>query len=236
MSGSLDRHIKIYNTTTYEVVHTLNYPSPILAVAVANDDQSVGVGMTDGLFSLRHMKKDKSAEEIKKKNTYETDFKPINVDIIVPGKKKKISKKYDTYLRKFDHRKALDAVLKNKIQDESPEITVEVLRELMRRNCIKGAMAGREGESLLPLFKFVTRYIGDVRFQGFLIDIAWILLELYGSKIRHPEIKKMIDYLNDAVNSEVELIKQHIKQEAILKMIKNSNRDENAEEPKLIIG
>lgn len=35
LSGSLDRHIKIYDVDTYSVVHTLDYPAPVLCMAVA---------------------------------------------------------------------------------------------------------------------------------------------------------------------------------------------------------
>lgn len=35
LSGSLDRHVKIYDVDTYSVVHTLDYPAPVLCMAVA---------------------------------------------------------------------------------------------------------------------------------------------------------------------------------------------------------
>lgn len=35
MSSSLDRHVKIYDISTYQVVHTLDYPNAILSVAAS---------------------------------------------------------------------------------------------------------------------------------------------------------------------------------------------------------
>jgi len=35
LSGSLDRHVKIYDVASYEVVHTLNYPNAVLSVGVS---------------------------------------------------------------------------------------------------------------------------------------------------------------------------------------------------------
>lgn len=35
VSGSLDRHVKIYDAGTYKVVHTLDYPNAILSVGVS---------------------------------------------------------------------------------------------------------------------------------------------------------------------------------------------------------
>jgi len=35
LSSSLDRHVKIYDVTDYEVLHTYDYSSPILSLAVS---------------------------------------------------------------------------------------------------------------------------------------------------------------------------------------------------------
>ena len=35
VSGSLDKHLKIYDIDTYSVVHSMDYLSPMLSVAVA---------------------------------------------------------------------------------------------------------------------------------------------------------------------------------------------------------
>ncbi len=34
LSGSLDHHVKVYDLTSYEVVHSLKFPAPVLSVAV----------------------------------------------------------------------------------------------------------------------------------------------------------------------------------------------------------
>ncbi|GBL76631.1 U3 small nucleolar RNA-associated protein 15 [Araneus ventricosus] len=241
MSGSLDRHIKIYDVTSYEVVHTLNYPSPILSIAVAPDDKAVGVGMTDGLFSLRHMKAPKAAEETKQKKStfyqyrlYGTDFKPTDSDVVVPEKKKKIYKQYETYLRSFESSKALDTVLKDKIQRDSPEITISVMMELIRRGAIKAAMAGREGESLLQLLKFVTKYIGDPRFMRVLIDIGLILLELYGPKFNDPETRKMFQVLKDSVDNQVLYMQEMEEIQAVIQTILVSTYSQEDEEEMML--
>lgn len=70
--------MKIYDVATYEVVHTLDYPAPVLAMGVSvsvpggllciecveakmgllfqPDDSVIAVGMTDGLLSTQHRK------------------------------------------------------------------------------------------------------------------------------------------------------------------------------------
>ncbi|KAI1121198.1 WD40-repeat-containing domain protein [Nemania abortiva] len=58
VSASLDGHIKIYETTGWNVVAGAKYPSPILAVRVIaagsnGDDRHLAVGMQSGVLSLR---------------------------------------------------------------------------------------------------------------------------------------------------------------------------------------
>ena len=35
LSGSLDHHIKVYDVNTYQPVHKMEYPAPIISMAVA---------------------------------------------------------------------------------------------------------------------------------------------------------------------------------------------------------
>ncbi|KAI1502849.1 WD domain-containing protein [Biscogniauxia marginata] len=58
VSGGLDGHVKIFETTGWNVVAGMKYPSPILAVRVipagANrEDRHLAVGMASGMLSLR---------------------------------------------------------------------------------------------------------------------------------------------------------------------------------------
>ncbi|KAI1778268.1 WD40 repeat-like protein [Hypoxylon cercidicola] len=58
VSGGLDGHVKIFETTGWNVVAGAKYPSPILAVRVvtagaSGDDRHLAVGMQSGVLSLR---------------------------------------------------------------------------------------------------------------------------------------------------------------------------------------
>lgn len=225
MSASLDRHIKIYDVTSYEVVHSLNYPSPILSVAVATDDKAVAVGMSDGIFSLRRMKAPKPSKNLKQEKSpfyqyrfYGKDSKQTD-SFIVPETKKTTLKLYESYLRKFESSKALDVVLREDIEENHPEITISVMMELMRRDCIKPAMAYREGESLLFLLNFVTKYIGDPRFMRVLTDVGLILLELYGPQFGNPEVRKRFQSLSEAVDNQILYMKEMQEIQAIIQTI-----------------
>ncbi|GFS29796.1 u3 small nucleolar RNA-associated protein 15 homolog [Trichonephila inaurata madagascariensis] len=223
MSASLDRHVKIYDITSYEVVHTLTYPSPILTVAVAPDDKAVGVGMADGIFSLRQMTP-KLPEESKQKkslfhqyHSYARDFNETDNTVFVPGSMKKKERSYDRYLRTFQSSRALDAVLGG--GSASPQVTITVMMELIRRGSIKAAMVEREGNSLIVLIRFVTKYIGDPKYMRVLIDVGLILLELYGPKFGDPGVRKLFQSLSEAVDNQILYLKEMEEIQAVIQTI-----------------
>lgn len=241
MSGSLDRRVKIYDVASYEVVHTLDYSSPVLSVAAAPEDKVVVVGMSDGLLSIRHQKEpklqDKPTEERKKRKTYYqyklygTDFKPANGDVIVPETKARVLKAYDKHLRNFEFSRALDVVLKDYVQCSHPEVTFSVMMELIRRGSIRSALAGREGESLLPLMKFITKYIGDPRFSGILTDVGLMLIDIYGSKLTDPITRSMFQVLQRAVENEVECLKETLQVQSMIQSVLSMTVSNNVKEP-----
>ena len=60
LTGGLDGHVKIHNTTSWEVVAGFKYSAPILSLAVVSstsqserDDRHLAVGLETGLLSLR---------------------------------------------------------------------------------------------------------------------------------------------------------------------------------------
>jgi len=58
VSGSLDGHVKVFETTSWNVVAGAKYPSPILSLSVitagaSHDDRHLAVGMQSGVLSIR---------------------------------------------------------------------------------------------------------------------------------------------------------------------------------------
>ncbi len=58
VSGGLDGHMKIFETTGWNVVAGSKYPSPILSLAIINsgpakEDKHIAVGMSSGLLSIK---------------------------------------------------------------------------------------------------------------------------------------------------------------------------------------
>ncbi len=56
LTGALDGHVKVHNTTSWEVVSGIKYPAPILSLAVVSsgtEDRHLAVGLQTGLLSFR---------------------------------------------------------------------------------------------------------------------------------------------------------------------------------------
>ncbi|KAL8618687.1 hypothetical protein ACOMHN_048863 [Nucella lapillus] len=176
MSAGSDRHIKIYDVGSYQVVHTLDYPANILSVAVAPDDNVVVVGMEGGLLSIRHRKKD-ATKALKRKTPAQT-FRALPDDLVVSNQKKPKLERYDRLLKSFKVSKALDAALEPHIRQMTPEKTLGVILELKRRGALKSALAGRTTQQLQPLLKYIQKNIWKPNFRH-LLDVLNIVMDLY---------------------------------------------------------
>ncbi|XP_064618659.1 U3 small nucleolar RNA-associated protein 15 homolog [Lineus longissimus] len=191
LSASLDRHVKVYDVATYKVVHTLDYPGQILSLGVAPDDSVICVGMADGLLSIQHRKpEDTPDKKVKKKKkvSYRYSVKgkqytPSKDDHVIEKRRREQLQKYDKYFKKFEHSKALDAGLDLRVRQTTPEVTVSVLQELIRRGGIHSALAGRDEKSLGIILKFLQKNISNPKYMTTLLDVATIILDLYSPQI-----------------------------------------------------
>lgn len=112
ISGSLDQHVKFFNTRNYQMVHNLDYTSPVLSVGVAKDGGTLAVGQVNGTVAVhqRDRKNDESkVEEKREKRRKNRKFKIANEVVDAPVKAG--LKNYDVSLRKFEYSRALDQVM-----------------------------------------------------------------------------------------------------------------------------
>ncbi|XP_018099908.1 U3 small nucleolar RNA-associated protein 15 homolog isoform X2 [Xenopus laevis] len=165
LSGSLDRHVKVYSTMNYKVVHSFDYAASILSLALAPDDQIIAVGMTNGVLNIKHRKPEekKTLQSTAKRHPrYRVfvrgkDYMPKQDDIFVSKPVKAHLTKYDALLKGFHMSKALDAALQ--VRMKRPEVTVAVMNELKRRGTLKNALAGRDEKELSDLLIFLLKYL-----------------------------------------------------------------------------
>ena len=68
LSGGLDRHVKVYDVSTFQVVHTIDYPNSVLSLGISRNDDTLVAGLVDGLISVsRKEEKTKPETETKVK-------------------------------------------------------------------------------------------------------------------------------------------------------------------------
>ena len=90
ISGSLDGHVKIYNTTSWQVVHGIKYPAPILSLAISPEEKHLVVGMVNGLLSIRTRTSGKEKQrEREKEQQMQNLLSGAPLDIAATKKKKK---------------------------------------------------------------------------------------------------------------------------------------------------
>ncbi|KAF7386408.1 hypothetical protein HZH68_013540 [Vespula germanica] len=212
LSGSLDRHIKIYDSGTYKTVHTLDYSNSVLSMGISANDETIVAGMVDGLISVQRKEEDIKDTKVKrKKMSYKNAGENIyvsSVDTVVQEEVKETMSKHDTWLRKFQYSKALDSVMLPYVINKTPHVTVAILQELNKRQGLRQALAGRDGKSLANIIKFLIRYIGNVRFGRVLLHVANVLMDVYEDNLDGlaAEPRNMFNLLANKLQEEEDLI------------------------------
>ncbi|ELU13410.1 hypothetical protein CAPTEDRAFT_172738 [Capitella teleta] len=218
-SGSLDRHVKIYDTATYKPVHSLDFPSAILSVAVSPDDSLVTAGMVDGLLSIQKrggQKKtlqEKKAEKKRAKASYHykihQSYTPNQEDHVIEHKRREHLEKYDKYFKKFEYSKALDAALDMRISMQHPEVAISVINELIRREGLMISLAGREPKSVKGILRFIQKHIRNAKYSPTLLDLADAILELYADRVgQWPELDQVLLSVKATVDNEADHMQQ----------------------------
>ncbi|KAJ1960664.1 U3 small nucleolar RNA-associated protein [Dipsacomyces acuminosporus] len=209
LAGSLDHHVKIYDVQSFKMVFNINYPAPVLSVALSPDDTMLAVGMTSGVFSLR--KRTVSAKE--QAGRQREGEQPVggskmrllgaDDDLRIENRRKKSLADYDVFLRKFEHAKALDTVLS---KNRNGLTVVSLLEELVHRDALTTALSGRDELSLDPIVMFVVKYIDNPRYTGLLIKVTEKLLDIYGELLHQStRIANLLIRLRAKVRTELRL-------------------------------
>ncbi|XP_028925248.1 U3 small nucleolar RNA-associated protein 15 homolog [Ornithorhynchus anatinus] len=187
LSGSLDRHVKVYSTASYKVVHTFTYAASILSLALAPKDETLIVGMTNGVLNVRHRKSEVKKEQHsswRRRPAYRTFVKgrnyiPKQADFVVQKSSKQFLKMYDKDLKSFQVSKALDRVIQFRTKRRHPESAVAIIQELNRRGTLANALAGRDEQQLNKVLHFLLKHIIEPRFTPALLNVAELVVDIY---------------------------------------------------------
>ncbi|TDG41547.1 hypothetical protein AWZ03_012033 [Drosophila navojoa] len=241
LSGGLDRHVKIYDVSTYKTVHTLSYPNAVVSLGVAAKDQAVVAGMVDGLVSIKRMIVESKPSHLKQIRV--SHFKArmqrmqkarppsrVSVDQVVSERRRGVKlQKFDKHLRKYNYKKALDCVCTPINVSKHPEIIVAVITELQHRGALQAALTDRKDITIIRFINFLCKHLGEVRFMRPLLNAANAVLDVF-EKTAYAYNKPMIDALERlerTMKSEVQLTCQLLQIKGALEMIIGSALDNN---------
>lgn len=216
-TGGLDHQVKIYDTTTYKVAHSIKYNAPILSVAISPSSTHLVVGTTDGMLNIRHRVKtmEEQASQKDRRRQFSTqswryllrgreEVAPPTAFKIERGRRKKLQK-YDQFLRKFQYKKALDAAMGTK----NPVVIVSMFEEFMRRKALWIPLSGRNEDTLKPILVFLNRYITAPQYATTLLPVANSVLDLYTSVLgQSPQIDSLFRSINRKLQKEIKFQKQ----------------------------
>ncbi|KAJ1328310.1 hypothetical protein BSLG_010042 [Batrachochytrium salamandrivorans] len=213
VSGSLDHHLKIVSLEDYKIVHSIKYPAPILSLAVSPTNSQLVVGMASGLLSIRQ--RSVKSEEIAKSHaakirggTYQyfirgSNYTPDENDTRIESKRKARLQSYDKLLKGFQYANALDAVLEG---PPKPLLIVSMLEELIHRDGLRVALAGRDEHTLQRILSFLMKYITNPRYTLLLSDVSNIILDIYSIVLGHsPVIEELLQKLKFKLREEIQL-------------------------------
>ncbi|XP_050679298.1 U3 small nucleolar RNA-associated protein 15 homolog [Leptidea sinapis] len=216
LSGSLDRHVKILDLTSFKVVHNIDFPNAILSMDISAHDDVLAVGMIDGVISIR-----KREQPVKSSNDKKGLFKfapdhitdVVAVDTKQPkykDKNEEFEREYDKCLRKMEFTKALNIVLKSYVATKYPERTIATIQEMLRRKVLHVAMDGLPEKNVKDLLKFFSRNLGVTRFTRTVIDAANVFVDVFENKISFfsEEIICLYIVLQEEIKSEINVCKQ----------------------------
>ncbi|RDB22693.1 U3 small nucleolar RNA-associated protein 15 [Hypsizygus marmoreus] len=241
LTGALDQMIKVYDVSSYKVVHTMRYPAPILCLAISPDETHLVAGMSDGTLSVRRRQpKPTEGSEALRSGTFEsflgttlpsvgqglvrgkTVSKPLgDVDELrVEVRRTKRLKDYDKLLKNFKYSAALDAVLRKQVP---PTTTFSLIQELVHRDGMRIALSGRDDVLLEPVLRLLVKYVTDPRFGEMVCDIACMVIEMYSPVLgQSPLIDTLFLRLRKKVAAEIHFQKELVKTRGALNMLLSS--------------
>jgi len=127
---------------------------------------------------------------------------PQAEDLIgVRGKAPKLSS-FDMSLKGFRYHEALDAALLT----GSAEVVAGVVEELVQRNGLRIALAGRDQQSLQPLIAFLVRHATTPPFGAAFVGLTELLLDMYAPVLgQSAAVDELFVKLRVALEAEAQL-------------------------------
>lgn len=232
LAGCLDGHVKVfdYSSGKWDVKFGWKFGGGVLSTGISPDHKHFVTGLTSGLLSIRTRKTEpKVAQGVKqgKTSTYARLMKGIDyhgesehrvVDDNTRGKKK--LSVWERHLKHFRWGDALDAVL---VVSSNNEHKIMIMEELKKLGKVRISLAGRDENSLEPLFRFAARAIRDFRYLPAIADFVVCAIEMYGPLIEKSAVlESRMKEIRTVLASEIEVAKDAQRIEGMLELLVSS--------------
>lgn len=228
MSASLDRHVKVFDISNFKAVHNIDFPNAILSMGISEHDDTLAVGMIDGVISIR--KRDKPAPQLEEQKGL-VKFAPDHVqtatiDMVVANQKPGKEPEYDKLLRKMEFSKALSAVLKTYVATKYPEKTAAAIQEMLRRKVLNVAMGELNENDIGALLKYFKKNLGETRFTRTIIDGANVFVDVFESQLKTFSETNLLLYmsLQQEIKDEIEVCRKISELEGAIGMLLSASQ------------
>jgi len=221
ITAGLDKRVNVFNALDYSQCATFESDSPILSLALSNNDETLALGMAGGYVSIAqrspvHTKNidtyDKAefakyADKSKVIRPYFATANLVSVDGETEQRRKKHENKYNRLFRKFEYNKALTMALSSDIRKKRPKVLVAVLQELARRQVLHRVCAGRQESEVCSLLRFIGKHFADSNWQPILLEVLGVLIDLYSPRIgKSEQLNRIFKLLNSRLSQELKVI------------------------------
>ncbi|CAD6190821.1 unnamed protein product [Caenorhabditis auriculariae] len=231
VTAGIDRRVNFFRTTNYSLIHSMSMPSPVLALDVSPDDESMAVGMGNllGIYQRAKLKKEvlAHAAATNKKALVRTSAPAVKlrekgqpkekVEVVAKSEDKLNLPRVDRLLMGFQHAAAVRRMFKSELKFFSP--AVAYLRIILVRNAMKRALAGQEPIVQKNLLKFLTTNMFKEEYFDTLRRVAEAFFEVYAEEPLEKEVQRQMLRLQQAVKREFEVQKMLTKSIGALEMI-----------------
>ncbi|TFK75862.1 WD40 repeat-like protein [Pluteus cervinus] len=237
LTGGLDHMVKVYDVSSYKVIHTMRYPAPILCLALSPDETHIAAGMSDGTLSVRRRQpKAREDTSITQSHDASLGFGLLKVgdgltkakakkdraipdpnEINVESQRTKRLKQHDKLLKSFKYSAALDSVLKKQVP---PTTAFALIQELIHRDGLRTALAGRDDVLLEPVLRLLIKHVNDPRFGELVCDVTSVMIEMYTPVVgQSPVVDSLFLRLSKKVTAEIRFQRDLLRTRGALNMI-----------------
>ena len=212
ITAGLDRISKVIELSTYRVVHSFKFDSPVMCVACNKSDSALSFGLANGNSVMKTRKCSTAAQSM-------ISTEDIKFDFVASRKQLKFTK-YEKAFKSFKFKDAFDECL----SVGNPQLVMSCFTELMVYNALNIALVGRDEMGLLPVLKFISKAIQNPEFSHISLEVFSEILNIYGPKVgQSPEIDECFVIILNKMEREIMIAKEFSKVSGQLEMICSSS-------------